>query len=92
MPADAAQSVTPVCIDWAALPAIAGDHSCSAADLQATVLDAAWILRVADVAAQLKLDLARIPVTATAEQLDGPQSAFADAKRRLADETSRASA
>ena len=27
--ADGAQSVAPECIDWAAMPAIAGDHSCS---------------------------------------------------------------
>jgi len=90
VPADGEQGTTPVCIDWAALPAIAGDHSCSSADLVSTALDSAWILQLADVAAQLKLDLARIPVTATAEQLDGAASPFADAKRRFADEKSRA--
>lgn len=90
VPADTEQGTTPVCIDWAALPAIAGDHSCSSADLLTTVVDSTWILQLADVAAQLRIDLARIPVTATAEQLDGPDSPFADAKRRFADEKSRA--
>ena len=27
--ADSAQGVKPECIDWAAMPAISGDHSCS---------------------------------------------------------------
>ena len=60
------QGITPECIDWAALSAIAGDHSCSSQDMLETVRASDWILQVADVAAQLKEDLARIPVTATA--------------------------
>ena len=62
--ADPVQGVTPECIDWAALSAIGGDHSCSAASMLETALRSDWILAVADVAAQLKEDLARIPVTA----------------------------
>lgn len=54
--AEHAQGTTPACLDWAALPAIAGDHSCSSKD------KSEWILGVTDVAAQLKLDLARVPV------------------------------
>ena len=34
----------PPCIDWAALSAIAGDHSCSSQELTATVLESDWIL------------------------------------------------
>ncbi len=89
--ADAGQGVTPACIDWAALPAIGGDHSCSAADMLETVRRSDWILVVADVAAQLKEDLARIPVTAPAEtQAETVPGLIAEAQRRLADEASRA--
>ena len=88
--ADAAQGVTPECIDWAALSAIAGDHSCSAANLLDTVVRSNWILTVADVAAQLKEDLARIPVTARSEQSGPATDLIAGAGRRLADESSRA--
>src|SRR5262245_41194028 len=37
----------PACIDYAAWPAIAGDHSCSARDMLSNVLDTPWILDVA---------------------------------------------
>ena len=56
--ADSKQALAPSCIDWTALSAIAGDHSCSAAEMTATVLESRWILLVADVAARLKVDLA----------------------------------
>src|SRR6478735_1266554 len=58
--ADGAQGVAPECIDWAAMPAISGDHSCSSKQMLDTVTDSTWILQVADVAAQLKVDLARV--------------------------------
>lgn len=61
---DAAQGLAPRCLDWAALPAIAGDHSCSSRQMLETVLGSDWILVVADVAAQLKVDLARNPALA----------------------------
>ena len=51
----------PVCIDYAAWPAIAGDHSCSARDLLSTVLDTPWILKVARISARLKQQLATAP-------------------------------
>ena len=60
--ADGEQGTAPSCIDWAALSAIAGDHSCSSREMFETARSAPWILQVADVAAQLKEDLARIPV------------------------------
>ena len=62
--ADAAQGLAPSCIDWAAFTAIAGDHACSSRQMLETARSSPWILQVADVAAQLKADLARIPVTA----------------------------
>jgi hypothetical protein len=88
--ADTEQSVAPSCIDWAALSAIAGDHSCSSKGMMETVLGSDWILVVADVAAQLKLDLANIPITATADQVGPASDIVSDAQRRLADEATRA--
>jgi hypothetical protein len=48
----------PACIDYAAWPAIGGDHSCSARDMLSTVLDTQWILDVARISARLKRQLA----------------------------------
>ena len=55
---DATQSVHPTQLDYASWPAISGDHSCSAENLLYNVLQTDWILKVADVTAQLKIDLA----------------------------------
>lgn len=88
--AEAGQGVTPTCIDWSALPAIAGDHSCSSAEMLTTVRESDWILAVADVAAQLKIDLAAIPVVAPPESTGTAASAVGDARRRITDESSRA--
>jgi len=55
---DPAQSTKPSKIDYAAWTAISGDHSCSPQLMLNTVLHTDWILKVADVAAQLKIDLA----------------------------------
>jgi hypothetical protein len=52
------QGRKPTCIDFAAWPAIAGDHSCSAEDMLHNVLDTNWILGVARVGAQLETKLA----------------------------------
>ena len=54
LPADSTLGEKPDNIDYAAWPAIAGDHSCSPHMLLQTVLQADWILGVADVAARLK--------------------------------------
>jgi hypothetical protein len=54
----AAQGPKPDCIDYAAWTAIAGDHSCSARDMLGTVLNAPWIIGVAQVSARLKTQLA----------------------------------
>jgi hypothetical protein len=56
--ADTAQGLRPTCIDYAAWPAIGGDHSCSARDMLDIVLDSRWILRVARAGARLKNRLA----------------------------------
>jgi len=58
--ADPLQGPGPTCIDYAAWPAIAGDHSCSAADMINNILNTDWILEVADVTARLKENLASV--------------------------------
>jgi len=88
--ADTGQGLAPPCIDWAALSGIAGDHSCSSNEMLETVRTTDWILVVADVAAQLKVDLARIPVTASADASEGSSNLIADAQRRYASEKNRA--
>ena len=86
--ADSTQGLAPACIDWAAWPAIAGDHSCSSAQMFATARDAPWILGVADVAAQLKVDLARI--TEAAPRPAEPRTGVSDLRRRFETESVRA--
>ncbi len=54
---DATQSTNPTQLDYASWPAISGDHSCSANNMLHNVLDTEWILKVADITAQLKIDL-----------------------------------
>ena len=50
---------TPVSLlDYASWSAISGDHSCSAENMLHNVLGTEWILRVASITAQLKIDLA----------------------------------
>ncbi len=88
--ADTGQGAGPKCIDWAALSGIAGDHSCSSRDMLDTVRSSDWILVVADIAAQLKADLARIPVTAPPGRAEGEAGFIADVQRRFASESSRA--
>jgi hypothetical protein len=57
LPADSTLGEKPTTLDYAAWPAIAGDHSCSPANLLNTVLETDWIMGVADVAARLKRQL-----------------------------------
>ena len=54
---DATQSINPTQLDFASWPAISGDHSCSPENMLHNVLQTDWILKVADVAAHLKIDL-----------------------------------
>jgi hypothetical protein len=89
-PADTDQGTTPDCIDWAALPAIAGDHSCSAKDMTDVVLNSTWILGVADVSAQLKVDLSRIAVEAPYERMRDTRNPITDIKRQIDSEKLRA--
>ncbi len=56
-PVDTTADETPTTIDYAAWPAIAGDHSTSAADMQHIVLESDWILKVAAVTARLNAEL-----------------------------------
>jgi len=55
---DATQSIKPTQLDFASWPAISGDHSCSPENLLYNVFQTSWILKVADIAAQLKKDIA----------------------------------
>ncbi len=52
--ADATLNEHPKYLDYAAFPAIAGDHSTSSENMVQTILHTDWILDVADVAARLK--------------------------------------
>ena len=52
------QGNKPGCIDLAAFPALAGDHSCSADQLLATVLESKWVLNVAAITSVLDKGLA----------------------------------
>lgn len=81
--ADAEQGVAPECIDWAAFTAIAGDHSCSAANMLDNVLNTERILTVADVSAQLKVDLSRLEVLPPPDQTEGGRGAFSDMQMRM---------
>ena len=88
--ADVAQGLKPACIDWAALAAIAGDHSCSSGEMSGIVLESKWILAVADVAAKLKIDLARIDILPPSSQVPGDKSPILDFQRRMESESARA--
>ena len=88
--ADGKQGLTPDCIDWAAFPAIAGDHSCSSSNMLDNVLKTEWILQVADVAAQLKLDLGKIAVQARPELNIRSKELVADVQRLIESEGLRA--
>lgn len=55
---DATQSVKPTQLDYASWSAISGDHACSPENLLYNVLQTEWILQVANVAAELKINLA----------------------------------
>ncbi len=52
------QGPKPACIDLAAWPAIAGDHSCSPGEMLRVILESDWLLRVAGVAARMGAGLA----------------------------------
>jgi hypothetical protein len=57
-PSEGEQGARPECIDLAAIPALAGDHSCSPKDVVEKVLPGEWVLEVARVAQQTKSSLA----------------------------------
>jgi hypothetical protein len=55
---DTAQGISPDHLDYAAWPAISGDHSCSPEHLVDIILNSDWIMRVADITARLKVGFA----------------------------------
>ena len=86
--ADTAQGVLPGCIDWAAMPAIGGDHSCSSRQMLDSVSKSEWILDVADVGAQLKIDLLRVSKMAPAAPRQ--EGLIGDLRRQVEGEAVRA--
>lgn len=88
--ADTTQGLRPECIDWAAMSAIAGDHSCSSAELLETVSTSKWILAVAEVAARLKVDLMRISTPAPAASEQEGRNLLRDLQRQMESEAIRA--
>lgn len=54
---DPSQGIAPEQLDYASWATISGDHSCSPHEMLNNVLYSNWIMDVADVAAQLKLDI-----------------------------------
>jgi hypothetical protein len=52
------QGQKPACIDYAAWPAISGDHSCSPETMLQTVLESDWILKVAAITARMAAKIA----------------------------------
>ena len=88
--ADAAQGLMPECIDWAAMSAIAGDHSCSSTQLLDTVSTSKWILAIAEVAAQLKVDLLRVSKTSPAASRTEGSGLIGDLRRQMESEAIRA--
>ncbi len=65
--ADATQGEHPKYLDYAAFPAIAGDHSTSADNMLYNILQTDWILKVADITARLKIGLANSKNTSERE-------------------------
>jgi len=59
LPIDTSVNYNPKTIDYSAWPGIGGDHSTSAANLLHNVLETDWILKVAGVAAELKVGIAQ---------------------------------
>jgi hypothetical protein len=88
--ADATQGVLPECIDWAAMSAIAGDHSCSSKEMLDTIEKSNWILMVADVAGQLKVDLAQSASASPATPAQAGSNVLNDLRRQLESEAERA--
>ncbi len=72
-----AQGKKPECIDLAAWPALAGDHSCSADEMLTTVLESRWVLGVAAISEQLRLRLA------AAKRSDQAHNALAESDLQL---------
>jgi len=54
---DSLQGINTKLIDFAAWPAIGGDHSCSGRDMLSNILHTDWILDVANITAKLKIEL-----------------------------------
>jgi hypothetical protein len=76
-PAEATLPPEPTCVDYAAWPAVGGDHSCSPREMLHTVLESPWILDVEKVSAKLEAELA------TAQRRDQRVNAIRDSNLEL---------
>ncbi len=56
-PSEGDQGTKPTCLDFAAIPAMSGDHSCSPKEVAEQTLPGDWILDVARVAAETQVAL-----------------------------------
>jgi hypothetical protein len=88
--ADTAQGLMPECIDWAAMSAISGDHSCSSKQMLDAVSTSEWILPVAEVAAQLKIDLARVSNASPVASQDNSGGLIRELRGQMESEALRA--
>lgn len=88
--ADTTQGDNPSCLDWTALAAIAGDHSCSSEDMSAIALQSDWVLKVANIAAKLKATISHIDMHTPARQSATDEDLIADFRRQVEGEVSRA--
>ncbi len=83
--ADSTQGLKTDCLDWAAFSAIAGDHSCSSKEMLETILKQNWFIDIANVSAQLKSELAVIPV----EKYDSEHGAFPTSSEAIRDQINK---
>lgn len=84
------QGPSPGCIDLAAFPALAGDHSCSPRDLLESVLDEKWVLDVARVGSRLEAKLAK--ARTDADRINATRHADLELERVDREYSSRAGA
>jgi hypothetical protein len=87
--ADVGQGLNPQCIDWPAMSGLSGDHSCSSSQMLDAVTNSGWVLEVAGVAAQLKVDLAAVGTPAHTAG-ESPQITLERLRRQFEDSAVRA--
>lgn len=84
------QGPNPDCIDLAAFPALAGDHSCSPRELLHSILDEKWVLDVARVCSRFEAKLAK--ARTDADRINATRHADLELERVDKEYSSRAGA